>query len=137
MSHSETFTSWPECHAWLTRLSAWCKANTLQGRAVTVSAKQVRRTLPQNSLIHPAIERIAKALERPTDTESLRRLRYLLLEQWRHETHRNAQFERSFDGLRWVNVDKGTSDLDKPDCSEFIEFLMATEAGLCSQQNEE
>ena len=71
---------------------------------------------------------LAKALGRPTDVESLRQLRYLLLEQWRHETGRPPMFQRSYDGMRWVCVDKGTSDLDKPDCSEFIEFLLAQEA---------
>lgn len=87
-----------------------------------------KRSLDQNSLIHPVIGKLARTLGRPTDVESLRQLRYLLLEQWRHETNRKPMFERSYDGQRWVCVDKGTSDLDKPDCSEFIEFLLATEA---------
>jgi hypothetical protein len=61
-------------------------------------------------------------------------LRYLLLEQWRNETGKPPMFQRSYDGQRWVAVDKGTSDLDKPDCREFIEFLLATEAGLEATQ---
>ena len=130
MSHTATFSSWAEAHGWIQRLAEWAKANTLQGRQVTITAKQVKRTLPQNAHVHAAVTGIAKALGRPTDTESLRKLRYLLLEQWRHETGRAPSFERSNDGLRWVCVDKGTSDLDKPDCSEFIEWLLATEAGL-------
>jgi NinB protein len=91
------------------------------------------RTTDQNSLIHPTISSIAQALGRPTDKESLRQLRYLLLEQWMHETNRPPMFQRSFDGQRWVSVNKGTSDLDKPDCSEFIEFLLATEADVSTQ----
>lgn len=90
-----------------------------------------KRTLPQNAHIHPVIERLADALKRPKDEESLRKLRWLLLEQWRHETGRNPLFERSMDGMRWVSVDKGTSDLDKPDCSEFIDWLIAEEAQVC------
>ena len=86
----------------------------VEGSKVTVS--HPTRTLDQNSLIHPVIEVIAKALGRSTDVESLRQLRYLLLEQWRHETGRPPMFQRSYDGQRWVCVDKGTSDLDKPDC---------------------
>lgn len=93
-----------------------------------VKIEPPKRTLDQNSLIHPTIATLARALGRPTDVESLRQLRYLLLEQWRHETGRPPMFQRSYDGLRWVSVDKGTSDLDKPDCSEFIEFLLAQEA---------
>lgn len=128
MTHTATLKTWPEAHGWIQRLAEWAKANTTRGKPVTITAKQARRTLPQNSLIHPCVTSIAKALGRPTDAESLRKLRYLLLEQWRHETGRSPMFERSFDGMRWVCVDKGTSDLDKPDCSEFIEFLLAQEA---------
>jgi NinB protein len=88
------------------------------------------RTLDQNALIHPVVAKIAQALGRPTDKESLRQLRYLLLEQWMHETQRPPMFQRSFDGQRWVSVNKGTSDLDKPDCRDFIEFLIATESTI-------
>ena len=95
-----------------------------------VIGKAPGRTLEQNSLIHPVVEKIANLLKRPTDKESLRQLRYLLLEQWQHETNRPPMFERSYDGARWVSVNKGTSDLDKPDCSEFIEWMLATESEL-------
>jgi hypothetical protein len=130
MSHTATFRNWPEAHGWLTRLAEWTKANTQQGRPVTITAKEVKRSLPQNAHIHPVVGRIAKMLERPTDTESLRRLRRLLLEQWCNDTGRQPEYERSIDGERWVSVDKGTSDLDKPDCTEFIDWLLATEAEL-------
>ena len=113
-------------HAEARRRAMAAVADAPEGYAVTVQPP--RRTLDQNSLIHPAIATLAKALGRPTDVESLRQLRYLLLEQWRHETGRPPMFQRSYDGMRWVCVDKGTSDLDKPDCSEFIEFLLAQEA---------
>jgi hypothetical protein len=95
-----------------------------------VTIKPPARTLDQNSLIHPTVAEIAKKLGRAVDKESLRQLRYLLLEQWMHETNRPPMFQRSFDGARWVSVNKGTSDLDKPDCSEFIEFLKATDAEI-------
>jgi len=97
-----------------------------------VKLEPPKRTLDQNALIHPVIGKLAQTLVRPTDVESLRQLRYLLLEQWRHETGRPPMFQRSFDGQRWVSVDKGTSDLDKPDCSEFIEWLLATEAEVAA-----
>ena len=101
------------------------------GYVVTVAPPS--RTLDQNALIHPTISSIAQSLGRPIDKEGLRQLRYLLLEQWMHETGRPPMFQRSFDGARWVSVNKGTSDLDKPDCSSFIEFLMATEAEVAAK----
>lgn len=90
-----------------------------------VTIKPPGRTLAQNSAIHPVVKEIAVDAEWATDEESLRKLRYLLLEQWRSETRRPPLYERSLDGMRMVDVNKGTSDLDKPDCSEFIEWLQA------------
>ena len=112
------------------RAAVACVVEAQKGWRVRVEPP--KRTMDQNSLIHPVIGNLARTLVRPTDTESLRQLRYLLLEQWRHETGRPPMFQRSFDGQRWVSVDKGTSDLDKPDCSEFIEWLVATEAEVAA-----
>jgi hypothetical protein len=100
----------------------------MAGQRLRLSVAEEKRTPPQNSLIHPVIREIAVEADRPTDEESLRVLRYLLLEQWRSETRRAPLFERSLDGLRWVDVNRGTSDLDKPDCSEFIDWLHAWRA---------
>lgn len=130
MSHTATLTNPAQAQDWLQRLSTWAHANLSRGKPVTIIAKEQKRSIPQNSHIHPVVTTIAKSLGRPTDTESLRKLRYLLLEQWRHETTRPPEFERSIDGMRWVCVSKGTSDLDKPDCSEFIDWLIAQEAQL-------
>lgn len=113
------------------RASEYIRTEAPDGYVVTVKAPS--RTLDQNAMIHPVVGKIAKALGRPTDKESLRQLRYLLLEQWMHETGRPPMFQRSFDGARWVSVNKGTSDLDKPDCREFIEYLIATEADVCAE----
>ena len=112
------------------RRAAQAVAEAQEGYRVVVEPP--KRTLDQNSLIHPVIGVLAGHLGRPVDVESLRQLRYLLLEQWRHETDRRPLFQRSYDGQRWVSVDKGTSDLDKPDCSEFIEWLLAQEAEVAA-----
>jgi NinB protein len=105
-------------------------AEAPDGHIVTIGPPG--RTTDQNALIHPTVSNIAQALGRSVDKESLRQLRYLLLEQWAHETQRPPMFQRSFDGQRWVSVNKGTSDLDKPDCREFIEFLIATESTIAT-----
>ena len=130
MTHTATFSDWPSLDAALQRLRHWGKGRVLQGRPVTIVAKEAKRTVPQNSHIHPIVAKIAKAVGRATDDESLRVLRRLLVEQWESETGRPPQVVRSWDGLRWVDVSRGTSDLDKPECAEFIDWLIATEAGL-------
>ena len=90
-----------------------------------VKVEPPKRTLDQNAAIHFEVRAVAVDAGRRLDEESLRVLRYLLLEQWRNETGRPQMFERSLDGMRFVDVRKGTSELDKPDCSEFIEWLRA------------
>ena len=130
MTHTATLHTWPQAAAIIERASEWIRRRVEAGKPVRLTLAEQRRTLPQNSMVHPVVAVIAKKLGRPTDREALRKLRYLLLEQWRFETGRAPMFERSFDGLRWVAVDSGTSDLDKPDCSEFLDWLVAQEAGL-------
>lgn len=125
MSHTVTISNAQHAASVLASASEWIKRRVMAGRSVRLTVAEQKRTLPQNALIHPTVKELAKTLGRPTDVESLRKLRYLLLEQWRHETGRAALFERSFDGLRWVEVSTGTSELDKPDCSEFIDWMMA------------
>lgn len=128
MSHTVTLSSQRHATQILARAADWVRRRLDAGKPVTLTLAEGKRTLPQNKFIHPGVLRIAKAAGRPTDAESLRVLRYLLLEAWRHETGRAPVFERSIDGLRWVSVDSGTSELDKPDCSEFIDWLIAWEA---------
>lgn len=123
--HSVTLHNAQQGHAVLEKLWAWAKPRLLQGKRLRLSVSEEKRSLPQNALIHPTIKRIAKTAGRPLDEESLRVLRYLMLEQWRADTRRAPDYERSLDGLRMVNVSRGTSDLDKPDCSEFIDWLHA------------
>lgn len=126
--HAITLTNEAQAHQVMVSAWAWIKSRVSAGKPVSLQLKEQRRTIPQNQHIHPVVLKIAKTAGRATDAESLRVLRYLLLEQWRHETNRAPIFERSLDGMRWVAVSKGTSDLDKPDCSEFIDWLLAFEA---------
>lgn len=122
---SATLYNPQQAHSVFAALWQQAKASLLAGHRLHIELREAKRSLPQNALIHPTIKRIAKAAGRALDEESLRVLRYLMLEQWRADTGRAPDFERSLDGMRMVNVSRGTSDLDKPDCSEFIDWLHA------------
>ena len=125
--HTVTIATDSQAADILGKAAAWIKRQIGNGKRVRLTLADDRRTLPQNAHIHPVVRRLAKQLGRPADAEALRKLRYLLLEQWRAETGRGALLERSLDGLRWVDVSEGTSDLDRPDCAEFIDWLLAQE----------
>jgi NinB protein len=112
--HEAILRTWELVKPWL-----------VSGHKLELRISPPKRTLAQNELVHPIVGHIARAAGRATDDESLRVLRWLLVEQWRSETGRPPLFEKSLDGLRLVNVTGGTSELDKPDCSEFIDWLYA------------
>ncbi len=126
--HSTTISTTHEAQRVLASLTDWIMRKVADGRRVRLQAGEEKRTIPQNAHIHPVIREIAKEAGRPLDDESLKHLRLLMLEAWRHETGRQPKFIPSLDGLRWVDVSGGTSDLDKPDCTEFIDWLIAWKA---------
>lgn len=128
--HTVTISTSSQATEILGKAAAWIRRRVESGKRVRLTLADEKRTLPQNAHLHPTIRKLARQLDRPTDDESLCKLRYLLLEQWRHETGRNPLFERSMDGLRWVNVQLGTSDLDRGDCSEFLDWLIAESVKL-------
>ena len=128
--HTVTIATTSQAAEIIEKAAAWIRRRVEAGKRVRLTLADEKRTLPQNAHIHPVVRQIARQIGRPTDDDSLCKLRYLLLEQWRHETGRNPLFERSIDGLRWVNIAAGTSDLDRGDCAEFLDWLIAESAGL-------
>ena len=113
-------------HEQLIRVWEWIKPKLETGHKVTVTVKEVPRTLPQNDHIQKLVRKIGSTL----GCSDHDRLRMLLVEQWRFETSRKPEHTASFDGLRMVDTGNRTSGQDKSEASEFIEWLIATEAGL-------
>jgi hypothetical protein len=122
--HSITLANPQHGHQTIERLWAWMKPRLLQGRRVTLSVAEEKRSLPQNDKLQALVRDIGRAAEYPDHD----RLRLLLCEQWRHETRRPAQYAPSLDGLRMVDVSNRTSKKDRADISEFIDWLEAWKA---------
>lgn len=124
MTHSITLYSAQQGHETLAKVWAWAKPRLIAGRKVRLSVAEEKRSLPQNDHIQRKVRDICAQVGRKDhDT-----VRALLVEQWRHETQRPQQFVPSMDGLRMVDVSNRSSALDKPDASEFLEWLIAWEA---------
>lgn len=128
MTHTATLHNWQQASDVLAKAAAWIKRRTEAGKPVKITLEEERRTKAQNDHIHPVVRRIAVAAGRPTSDEALDELRWLLVEQWRHETSRGGRWVKSLDGLRMIDVSNRTSKLDKPDGSEFLDWLIAWEA---------
>jgi hypothetical protein len=126
MTHTATFTDWPSAHAWLQRLAAWAKGNTLQGQAVTIIAKQARRTVPQNDLMWAVLTEFSRqktwtvnGVECKLDKEDWKDL---LTAAYR----KDLRIAPSIDGRGVVMLGSRTSDFNKEAMAGFIEFLYST-----------
>jgi hypothetical protein len=128
MTHAITLFNAQQGHEVISSLWTWLKPRLLQGRSVTLSVAEEKRTLPQNDKLQKLVREIGKAI----DYKDHDLLRVLLCEKWRHETSRPAQYVRSLDGLRMVDVSNRTSNKDKGDMSEFIEWLESELADLAA-----
>lgn len=129
MSHQIVIHTWPQASSVLAKASEWIKRRADAGKPVKLTLEEELRTDAQNRHIHPVVLRIAEAAGRPTDKQSLDELRWLLVEQWRHDNRRPGKWAKSLDGLRIVDVSNKTSRMDKADGSDFLEWLLAWEAG--------
>ena len=128
MTHAATFRSWPEAHAWLTRLSAWVKGNTLQGRPVTITAAEEERSPDQNALMWAILTAFSKQLVWPVNGQMVK----MAPEDWKDVL--SAAFKKESARLA-MGLDGGvvmlgmrTSKMGKAKFSEFIDFLHAVAA---------
>lgn len=125
---SATFRSWPEAHAWLQRLAVWAKANTLQGRQVTITAEPARRSLDQNALLHATLTEIAREHEwagKKHDAETWKRL---FVAAWSRANHEPMEILPALDGVGVDIVFRKTSRMSKAEVSDLIEYINAWRA---------
>lgn len=128
MSHTITLVNVEQAHQAIS--NAWqglIKPVVSAGKRLTVSIKEEKRSLPQNDALQAIVRSIGAKINYQGSHDKLRRL---LREQFNAETGRPPQYEPSWDGKRMLDVSMFTSEAEKPDCSEFIEWLKATEADL-------
>lgn len=126
--HTATFQSWPEAHGWLTRLAAWAKANTLQGRPVTITAEPARRSLDQNALLHCLLTEIAREHEWAGKKRDVDTWKRLFVAAWSRAQGESVEVLPALDGHGVDIVFRRTSKMSKAEVSDLIEYINAWRA---------
>jgi hypothetical protein len=125
MTHSATFQSWPEAHAWILRLSAWAKGNTLQGRPVTIKASEAKRTLDQNAKFHALCSDLAKSdVLWAGKRRTVDQWKQLLVSGHAVATQADAEIVPGLEG-EFLNLRESTAEMSKARKSSLIEYSVA------------
>jgi hypothetical protein len=101
------------------------KAGTMAGNRYEVEVRQERRSLPQNAKLHALIGQIAQRCEwagRKWDAEDWKRL---LTAGWMRATQQQAVIVPAIDGSGFDVLYRRTSELDKHECGELLEYVQA------------
>ena len=128
MTHAATFRSWPEAHAWLTRLAQWTKGNTLQGKPVTIIAKPEARSNDQNALLHAMLTDIARTREWAGKKRDVEVWKRLMVAAWSRARGESTEVLPAIDGHGIDVVFRRTSKMTKAEVSDLIEYIQAWEA---------
>ena len=128
MTHAATFQSWPEAHAWLQRLAAWTKGNTLQGKPVTIIAKPEARSNDQNALLHAMLTDIARTREWAGKKRDVEVWKRLMVAAWSRARGESTEVLPAIDGHGIDVVFRRTSKMTKAEVSDLIEYIQAWEA---------
>lgn len=126
MNHTTTLYNPAQAHEIIVKLERWAKPRLIAGHRLRLSVGEEPRSLPQND----HIQKLTRNIGLKIGNQDHDQLRMLLVEQWRHETGRKPVHCASFDGQRLVDTGNRSSSLDRSEGSEFIEWLIATDAGL-------
>jgi NinB protein len=125
MTHSATFQDWPSAHAWIQRLAAWAKGNTLQGRPVTIKASNAKRTLDQNALFHAICDDLAKArVQWAGKPRTAAQWKQLLVSGHAVATQADADIVPGLEG-EFLNLRESTADMSKARKSSLIDYAQA------------
>lgn len=109
----------------LERLWAWCKAMLMAEHRLTVEARKERRSSQENRLLHAMLNHIAATQEwagKKHDAEVWKRL---LTAAWCRARGEAIQILPALDGCGVDIVFRRTSELDRAECAELIEFIFA------------
>ena len=128
MTYAATFRSWPEAHAWLTRLAAWTKGNVVQGRPVTITAKPEARSNDQNALLHALLTDIAGRREWAGKKRDMEAWKRLYVAAWRRAHGHGVEVLPALDGHGVDIVFARTSKMTKAEVSDLIDYIQAWDA---------
>ena len=129
--HTVTIATTSQAAEIIEKAAAWIRRRVESGKRVRLTLADEKRTLSQNDHVQKIARIIAAQIGRDvSDDEDFRVFRRLLVAAWIKDTNKKRKYAISLDGEDMIDVTPGSSELDKPDCSEFLVWLIAESAGL-------
>lgn len=127
MSERLIASLYSERQGWGVINDAWrqCREALRAGRRLSLEIKPERRNLPQNAKLHALLSEIADKTEwagKKRDCETWKRL---MVAAWCRARGEAVELLPAIDGHGVDIVFRRTSELDKAECAELIEFVTA------------
>lgn len=127
MSERLTATLWEPVQAHRLFAQAWTHAKNLlmAGQRLELEVRPQKRNLPQNAKLHAMLTEIAAQKEwagKKRDTDTWKRL---MVAAWCRAKGEAVEFLPAIDGQGVDIVFRRTSELEKAECADLIEFVTA------------
>lgn len=133
MKHAFTLREPVQAHAVLAEIWKVIKPYLIAGHRLVLKVETEKRNLDQNAKLHAMLSEIALAKEwagKRRDAETWKRL---MVAAWCRARGEAVEFLPALDGQGVDIVFRRTSELDKAECAELIEFVQA----WCAQNDVE
>jgi hypothetical protein len=110
--------------------SEWLRGHAIQfildlNLPMIVTVHDDARSLRQNAFLHEIIGNVAAQKEWDGSKQSAQEWKQLLTASWMKATGRNIKILPALDHLGFIPIYQKTSVLNKDDCSELIEYILA------------
>lgn len=132
MKVTQTLRNPQQAHAVWCDLWTQIKGETLQGNRLEVTVKPERRNGEQNRKLHACIQDIAGQVDWAGQRWDVETWKRLLTAAWMRTRNEAAVLVPAIDGHGFDVLYRRTSELDKAECADLIEYLLAwgTENGV-------
>jgi hypothetical protein len=125
MTHTVTLTNPQQAHDILTRAGQWIKGRVMQGRPVTLTLREAKRTLDQNSKFHAICSDLAKSnVVWAGKRRTVDQWKQLLVSGHAVATQADAEIVPGLEG-EFLNLRESTADMSKARKSSLIEYSVA------------
>lgn len=102
----------------------YIKAQIIQGYPVVVEVKRRKRSLAENAMLHALISRISAQMEWAGSKRSVEVWKRLLTAAWLRARGEQVEILPALDGHGVDVVFRRTSELDRKECADLIEYVL-------------
>lgn len=120
-----------QAHSVMLSTWEWAKPQLVDQRRLLMSVRRETRSDAQNRLLHSRIADIARQIEWAGATRDLDTWKRLLMAAWLRARGESVEILPALDGHGVDVVFRRTSQLNRAECAEFSEYILAWGDGVC------